>query len=78
MRTSANGEAIKADSDNDGQISEEEWESYYEAATEAFRDKMDEYKETTQDLADKVQEGKDQILKKQQEANELMREMRDN
>ena len=72
------GMEIKADSDNSGDISDEEWESFYEQATEAFRDRMDEYAQATQSLRDEIQKGKDQLLELQTQVNEILQDMRDN
>ena len=74
----ANGVEIKPDSDNNGEITDEEWESYYEAATQAFRDRMDEYQQATQSLWDEIKEGEDQVLELENDRNELLKEIRDN
>ena len=78
MKYDENGQEIKMDSDNDGEIKDEERESYYENATKAFKDKLDSYAEATQSLWDEIQEGNKNLEELETTRNELLKEMRDN
>jgi len=77
MKYSEGGE-IKMDSDSNGEVTDEEMQSFYGEATKAFWDKIDEYKEATQSLWDSIKEGEDSILQLQADQNDLLEEIRDN
>jgi hypothetical protein len=72
------GGEIKMDGDNDGEVTDEERQSFYSDATKAFWDRIDEYKETTQSLWDSIKEGEDDLLKLQADQNDIFEEIRDN
>lgn len=72
------GGEIKMDEDNDGEVTDEERQSFYSDATKAFWDKIDEYKEATQSLWDSIKEGEDAVLQLQADQNDLLAEIRDN
>lgn len=77
MKYSEGGE-IKMDGDSDGEITDEERQSFYGEATKAFWDKIDEYKEATQSLWDSIKEGEEDLLKLQADQNKLLEEIREN
>ena len=78
MKYNANGEQIIKDTDHDGTVSNEELEAFYEAATTAWRDRVDQFAEETQSLWDSIVEGENELIEKQTAMNEIWEEMRDN
>lgn len=78
MKYDENGQEIKMDEDNNGEITDEERESYYENATKAFKDKLDDFADATQSLWDEIQEGNKTLEELETARNELLKEMRDN
>ena len=78
MKYNSNGEQILLDADHSGDVTDEERETYYQQATEAWRDRMDNFASETQSLWDSIQEGENSLLELQTSQNELLQEMRDN
>lgn len=78
MKYDSSGGEIKMDEDNNGEVTDEERQSFYGNATKAFWDKIDEYKEATQSLWDSIKEGEDSILQLQADQNELLADIREN
>ena len=78
MKYNSNGEQILLDADHSGDVTDEERETYYQQATEAWRDRMDNFAQETQSLWDSIQEGENNLLELQTNENELLQEMRDN
>ena len=78
MKYNSNGEQILLDADHSGDVTDEERETYYQQATEAWRDRMDNFASETQSLWDSIQEGENNLLELQADQNEILQEMRDN
>lgn len=78
MKYNSNGEQILLDADHSGDVTDEERETYYQQATEAWRDRMDNFASETQSLWDSIQEGENNLLELQTNQNEILQEMRDN
>ena len=78
MKYNSNGEQIILDADHSGDVTDEERETYYQQATEAWRDRMDNFASETQSLWDSIQEGENNLLELQTSQNEILQEMRDN
>ena len=78
MKYNSNGEQILLDADHSGDVTDEERETYYQQATEAWRDRMDNFASETQSLWDSIQEGENSLLELQADQNEILQEMRDN
>ena len=74
MKYDSNGMEIKVG----GEGTEEDYETFYEQATQAFRDRLDQYNDATQSLLDEINQGEDDIEKLETDRNELMKEIRDN
>ena len=74
MKYDSNGMEIKVE----GEGSESDWETFYEKATQAFRDRMDQYAEATQSLRDEIKKGEETLEEYEKNRNELLKEMRDN
>ena len=74
MKYDSNGMEIKVG----GEGTEEDYETFYEQATQAFRDRLDQYNDATQSLLDEINKGEDDIEKLETDRNELMKEIRDN
>ena len=74
MKYDSNGMEIKVG----GEGSEEDWETFYEKATQAFRDRMDQYAEATQSLRDEIKKGEETLEGYEKDRNELLKDMRDN
>jgi len=47
MKYNSNGEQILLDADHSGDVTDEERETYYQQATEAWRDRMDNFASET-------------------------------
>jgi len=47
MKYDSNGAEIKMDADNDGEITDQEKEDFYSKATQAYKDRMDDYAQET-------------------------------
>jgi len=47
MKYDSDGGEIKKDSDGDGEVTDDELQTFYGDATKAFWDRIDDYKETT-------------------------------
>ena len=78
MKYDSSGGEIKMDEDNNGEVTDEERQSFYGNATKAFWDKINDYKEATQSLWDSIKEGEDSILQLQADQNELLADIREN
>jgi len=78
MKFDESGNEIKPDADNNGETSEEEWESFYENTTKAFWSHIDEFKASTESLWESIAEGENKILELETSRNEIYQEMRDN
>ena len=74
MKYDSNGMEIKVG----GEGTEEDYETFYEQATQAFRDRLDQYNDATQSLLDEINEGEDQIEQLETDRNEILKEIRDN
>ena len=78
MKYDSDGGEIKKDSDGDGEVTDDELQTFYGDATKAFWDRIDDYKETTQSLWDSIKDGEDSLLNLQADQNSLLEEIREN
>ena len=78
MKYDSDGGEIKKDSDGDGEVTDDELQTFYGNATQAFWDRINDYKETTQSLWDSIKDGEDSLLDLQADQNSLLEEIRDN
>ena len=78
MKYDSNGMEIKMDEDNDGEVTDEERESFYEKATQAWWDKVNEFKESTESLHQAIEDGNVKIEELQTAINEELKAIREN